>query len=78
MLSVEMAADGTSALGLPRQLFSGKYAPGTVTPNYDVTPDGQRFLMIPSTAVNRSTRFNVVLQWATELSRLAAATQQAP
>jgi hypothetical protein len=36
MLSVEMAPDGTSAIGLPRLLFSGKYARGTVVANYDV------------------------------------------
>jgi hypothetical protein len=74
MLSVEMTPDGASATGLPRPLFSGHYATGTVVANYDVTADG-RFLMIPATAVNRSTRFNVVLQWGTELNRLAPATQ---
>jgi hypothetical protein len=45
-----------------------------LTPNYDVTAHGQHFLMLPASADNRSTRFNVVLQWDTELSRLAPAT----
>ena len=33
--------------GKPQMLFEGPYVPTSVTnPNYDVSPDGQRFLML--------------------------------
>jgi hypothetical protein len=46
--------------------------PGTF-PNYDVSPDGQRFLMIkPNDAGDAApAQINVVLNWFEELKRLA-------
>jgi hypothetical protein len=39
--------------------------------NYDVSPDGQRFLMIkPSEQESAATQVNVVLNWSDELRRL--------
>ena len=35
------------------------------TPNYDVSPDGQRFVMVKDES--RSGRLNVVLNWSEEL-----------
>ena len=41
-------------------------------PNYDVNPDGQRFLMIRgSEQETAATQLNVVLSWSDELRRLA-------
>jgi hypothetical protein len=58
-------------LATPRFLFDGDYAFGTgvTIPNYDVHPDGQRFLMVKSGAG----LLNVVLNWTEELNRLAPA-----
>ena len=53
-------------------LFEGEYVPTPVsTTNYDVTPDGQRFLMLkPSEAGEAApTQINVVLNWFEELKR---------
>jgi serine/threonine-protein kinase len=53
MMAVAVA--GTNAFGRPQELWRGPYspgmstscgAPGLTSSNYDVTPDGQRFLMI--------------------------------
>ena len=61
-------------MGQPRVLFEGEYLSDTsstrVVPNYDVAPDGKRFLMV----VGRSTSsplFNltVVVNWFEELKR---------
>jgi hypothetical protein len=50
-----VAVSGDNAFGRPRELWRGPYspgmstscgAPGLTSSNYDVTPDGQRFLMI--------------------------------
>ena len=54
-------------------LFEGQYQslPTISTPNYDVSPDGQRFLMLKPTeqAQAAPTQINVVLNWFEELKR---------
>jgi hypothetical protein len=40
--------------------------------NYDVTPDGQRFLMVKSAARETHT-INVVVNWVEEVKRIVAA-----
>jgi len=49
--------------------------PGLTSSNYDVTPDGQRFLMVndedQDSAISR--QVVVVLGWAGELNRLSKA-----
>jgi hypothetical protein len=60
--------------GKPRLLFEGQYvASPKTTPNYDVSPDGQRFLMIKSSdsAQGAPTQIVVVQNWFEELKRLA-------
>jgi serine/threonine-protein kinase len=73
MMAVDIATQPSFTAGKPRVLFEGRYnpAPGT-TPNYDVSPDGQRFLMVkPSKASEAAapTQINVVLNWFEELKR---------
>jgi hypothetical protein len=56
----------------PRVLFEGQYVPSPASlPNYDVTPDGQRFLMLKPVeqAQAASTQINVVLNWFEELKQ---------
>jgi hypothetical protein len=53
-------------------LFEGAYMPTQGTfPNYDVSPDGQRFLMLKPTeqAQAAQTQINVVLNWFEELKQ---------
>jgi len=72
MMAVEIATQPGFDVGKPRVLFEGQYlpTPGTL-PNYDVSPDGQRFLMLkPSEqAQGAPTQINVVLNWFEELKR---------
>jgi serine/threonine-protein kinase len=51
-------------IGAPQLVFEGPFRAlgGSFWSNYDVTPDGQRFLMI-ETAEERSARINLVLNW---------------
>ena len=59
--------------GKPRILFEGSYlvAP-TSAPNYDVSSDGQRFLMLKTEDAPNSTASIVMVQdWMNELKRLA-------
>jgi len=73
MMAVEIATKPGFTAGKPRVLFEGEYLPTPGTfPNYDVSPDGQRFLMIkPSEAGDAPEQINVVLNWFEELKRHA-------
>jgi dipeptidyl aminopeptidase/acylaminoacyl peptidase len=57
--------------GVPRLLFEGHYQySGLVTSDYDVSPDGQRFLMVqPGGPEQTPTQIRVVLNWFTELQQ---------
>lgn len=72
MMAVDISAQPNFSIGKPKVLFEGKYelTPATLT-NYDVSPDGQRFLMLkPSEQTQVApTQINVVLNWYEELKR---------
>jgi Tol biopolymer transport system component len=72
MMVVDVATLPGFAAGKPRMLFEGGYEPALVPNfNYDVSPDGQRFLMLkPSDeAQSAPTQINVVLNWFEELKQ---------
>ena len=70
MMVVDVSTSPELVLSPPRQLFEQRYAFGgsNTTPNYDVTPDGQSFVMVKDES--GSGRLNVVLNWFDELTRL--------
>ncbi len=72
MMAVDIATQPGFAAGKPRMLFKGGYelAPIPVT-NFDVSPDGQHFLMIKPTEQEQAapTQINIVLNWFEELKR---------
>ena len=53
----------------PRRLFSADYQrSGFSAPNYDVSPSGDRFLMVQAAQrASRPARLHVVLNWIEEL-----------
>jgi Tol biopolymer transport system component len=64
------------AASKPKLLFEAHYETGfsPFEPNYDVSLDGQRFLMIKaSEPESAATQLNVVLNWSDELRRLVPA-----
>jgi Tol biopolymer transport system component len=71
MMAVDITTQPGFAAGTPRMLFEGKYAPAPFpTTNFDVSPDGQRFLMVkPGEQEAATTQINVVLNWFEELKR---------
>jgi Tol biopolymer transport system component len=72
MMAVDIATQPGFTVGKPRMLFEGQYVPTpTTSPNYDVAPDGQRFLMLKPVeqAQAAPTQINVVLNWFEELKR---------
>jgi serine/threonine protein kinase/Tol biopolymer transport system component len=72
MMAVDIATRPSFTVGKPQMLFEGPYMPTPLTnPNYDVSPDGQRFLMLkPSESAEAApTQINVVLNWFEELKQ---------
>ncbi len=70
MMLVPVQTKPTMSAGLPRPLFEGSYVYDSpdFTSNYDLSLDGQRFLMVEEPEVG--TQINVVLNWFEELKRL--------
>jgi serine/threonine-protein kinase len=67
MMAVDFQAASDVTLSPPRLLFERPYAygGGITIANYDVTTDGQRFVLIKDEATTG--RVNVVLNWSSEL-----------
>jgi eukaryotic-like serine/threonine-protein kinase len=74
-VDVDVTTSPEVKLSTPRVLFEQRYAygAGITFANYDVTRDGQRFIMVKDEVTGG--RLNVVLNWLTELNRLAPARQ---
>ena len=77
MMAVEVTTQPTFHAGTPTLLFEGQYwhQVGLWRADYDITPDGQRFLMIQLGEQEAVTQINVVLNWFEELKRLAPTEQ---
>jgi Tol biopolymer transport system component len=71
MMAVDVTTQPAFSVGKPKMLFQGPYVPTPFTfPNYDVSPDGRRFLMIKeSEQASSLNQINVVLNWFEELKR---------
>jgi eukaryotic-like serine/threonine-protein kinase len=72
MMAVDITTQPGFAAGTPRTLFEGRYEAGPFPiANYDVSPDGQRFLMLKSSEQGQAVpaQINVVLNWFEELKR---------
>ena len=75
VMVVEVQTTPTFTPNRPRTLFEGSFGSTAPIRNWDVDPDGQRFVMT-QTDPNRVeqqpvTRINIVLNWLDELQRLA-------
>lgn len=69
MMSVSVDPQ-SGALGTPTVLFHGSYLTAGDGNSYDVTPDGERFLMLRRPAGTEPRQVIVVTSWFRELERL--------
>jgi Tol biopolymer transport system component len=71
LMAVDITAQPSFSVGKAKMLFGGPYVPDALTfPYYDVSPDGQRFLMIkPSEQTRSLTQIVVVQNWFEELKQ---------
>jgi Tol biopolymer transport system component len=72
MMMVGFKTEPTFTAGSPEILFTGSHTTSLAVTNYDISPDGQRFLMIKTAEgeEGQQDQINVVLNWFEELKRL--------
>ena len=76
MMAVVIQTQPTFSAAKPDMLFEGNYWKWSTAPNYDITPDGQRFVMIKeSQPVAAITHVSVVLNWFEELKQRVPTNQ---
>jgi hypothetical protein len=83
MMAVAVTTSPQFKASAPKQLWAGEYSegtgascgmPGVSSSNYDVSADGQRFLMVrDDDASAYSTKVVVVLNWLEELKAIERA-----
>ncbi len=73
MMAVDLTTTPDVKLSAPQMLFEQRYAfgAGITMANFDVTRDGQRFIMVKDES--GAARLNIVLNWLSELTRMAPA-----
>ncbi len=71
MMVVDVTTEPGFRAGRPRLLFRNDFGATTPLRDYDVTPDGQRFLMVRGglSPPEEITELKVVLNWFEELKR---------
>ena len=69
MMVAEVATEPTVSISKPRTLFEGLYEVMDGPINYDVTPDGRRFLMVKMERSEAPTELRVVTGWGRELRK---------
>ena len=67
-MAVAIHTTQTVNAGTPRRLFEGRYERSDIGRNYDLSPDGKRFVMIRSDEPGGTTQVNVVVNWLSELA----------
>jgi eukaryotic-like serine/threonine-protein kinase len=77
MMAVDIATQPALIAQKPRMLFeSADLLRVSTTPNYDVSRDGQRFLMVQASKQQSMPQLNVVVNWFEELKRRAPAVKE--
>ncbi len=70
MMVVRVETKPTFSAEEPRLLFEGTYLQDLNTTNYDVSPDGKRFVMIRPDEESTLAQIIVIQNWTEELKRL--------
>jgi hypothetical protein len=78
MMAMDITPGTSFKAGTPHVLFEGGWSLTTPLRSYDITPDGQRFIMVLPGDVpdQKVTRLNVVLNWFDELKKRAPRSVQ--
>ena len=68
MMAAEVSVNGPPMSGMPEQLFQTRLSPSPNVPQYDVTADGSRFLVIEPASVGGEP-ITFLLNWAAPLTK---------
>jgi len=73
LIAINVSTEPDFRLGEARVLFERTFLRGTSSRQYDVAPDGQRFVMVQRASVAGQSRpkIDIALNWFSELERLA-------
>jgi serine/threonine protein kinase/Tol biopolymer transport system component len=71
VVDVDAAKRTGNPAGLPRILFTGRFVRSLERISYDVSPDGQTFVMLNAGPGEQIDQINVLINWFDELKRLA-------
>ena len=65
IMAVDVRAEGANfSAGPPHRVLTARFTPGGDRANYDVTPDGERFVMVVPTGPSApAPQLTVVLNW---------------
>lgn len=77
-MAVSIGVQPGLSAGTPKALFSGEYAMNAPARAWDVTPDGQRFLLMRADEQSPAGigQMNIVQNWYAELKRLAPSRER--
>lgn len=79
VMSVAVRMTPSFDAGTPREIFTMNDASSGDARNYDVSPDGRRFVMVQGARSTTASTFNLVLNWLSELdTRTADRSQGGP
>jgi Tol biopolymer transport system component len=70
MMAVDVETQPEFRAGTPRLLFERSHVSSGNRRNYDVAPDGQRFVMIQQQELSEQAQIHVILNWSDELKQL--------
>lgn len=79
LMIVDVSPGPEPVLSPPRRLFTGRFEPssfGLESANFDVSPDGGRFLMVRRKETLQPTVIHMVLNWPLVLARLRCWAQR--
>jgi len=69
MMAVDIKGNTKIESGIPHVLFNAALDVGPMNNQYEVTPDGQRFLIPKSLSETAQTPITVVLNWTSLLKK---------
>ncbi len=69
MMAVDLKGDGKIEPGIPRVLFDTDIVIDPTNNQYEVTSDGQRFLLLKSLSAATATPITVVVNWTALLRK---------
>ena len=72
MMVVDVSTEGDFRSGVARRMFFARDYPAGWLDVFDVSPDGERFLLVRRSPAGIPRTVNVILNWGLEFERLVS------